>query len=473
MLSFSSYTTPAGLHSIGNRLLMTALFALLAALAYTIWAFDEAIVFAPLLLIAIPLIAYLFANPLANTAVVLFGFVALTDYSEGLQVTEIIYGLYLFGFLAHWYFMRLFVYRQPFIRTVPDRAIFAFLLLCTAYLPIAFLFNGNVYGIFAEWRALVLLAFYFPVKETVREHRNGAAIVLTAIAFVGLFVAVRNLINYREMLLSATQLWQIARGRISTNDNLLMIASITGLVMLVFARRRHHQLVALAAFVMYFSGLILTQSRGYWLAFLVGAGIVWLVVDRRTKRRMFLLTAGGGIALLVVGLVFLQDYVALVYTGLIERIVSLKSAASADISLVNRFRETAAVWHKIVRNPILGYGMGVSYEFFDITRGASETDAFVHNGYVSLWYKYGLLGLGLMLTAWLGSIVRGIRAFSVRTGPPAVRLAGLIAASALSAFMLSCITSNPFFLNDTLFAFAILMGASSGALDRVNTLSMS
>jgi O-antigen ligase len=246
-----------------------------------------------------------------------------------------------------------------------------------------------------------------------------------------------------------------------------MIASTLGITLLVFARQWTHKTLALGAFALYFSGLLLTQSRGYWLAFLVSAGFLFLNVDRPVRRRMIAYAAGGSLILLVLGFVFLQDYMTLVFGGLIERLLSLKTAASVDISLVNRFRESAAVWDKIVHNPVLGYGMGVSYDFFDITRGTTDTDAFVHNGYLSLWYKYGLLGLVLMVYIWIVSIRNGIRAYRIRPAAPSVRLAGLITASALTAFLLSCNTSNPFFLNDTLFAFALLMGTANGASDRV------
>ncbi len=452
----------------GNYLLQMLLCGGLLLLALTIWMAPESVIYVPAILIAVPIAFYLFAHPLANIAVVLFGFVALTDYTPGLQITEVAYGLYSLTYLAHWFFVRIFLYEAPFLKTAVDKAMFGLLILVTCYIPIAILFGGSGYGIFAEWSAFVLLAFYFPIKDTIASHRHGATIVLAAIGFIGAFVASRNFINYREMLLNATQIWQVARGRISTNDNLLMISSMYGLVLLVFANRSAHKMIALGAFVLFFSGLILTQSRGYWVAFLLGATFMFIIADRRIKRRIIIWGTGGGVALALFAMIFLQEYIALIFSGLLERLVSLRTASSADISLVNRFRETATVWDHIVKNPIMGYGMGVSYDFFDITNGVTETDAFIHNGYISLWYKYGLLGLVLVLFIWLSSIWLGVKAYRFPAASAQVRLAGLIAASALTAFLLSCNTSNPFFLNDTLFAFALLLGTAAGAHERAS-----
>lgn len=446
----------------GDILLYILLAGSLGLILYGAWVAGEDIIFAPVVIVGLVLFGVLFTMPRLNLIVVLAGFVTLTDYNRGFQITEVIYGLYFIAFLTHWFVSRVFITKERFVHTHTDRAVLALLFTVTLYMPVAVVFNGNLYGIFAEWIAFVLLGFYFPVKEEIRSNPRGAYIILCIVGFIGVYIAFRNLLNYRAMLSSATQMWQVARGRIVTNDNLLMVSSLYGLVLFTFARSWKHQIISLGSFALFFSGLILTQSRGYWLAFLVGAGCMFFLIDYQHKKRLILVTLGGVLFLVVIAFVFLQDIFILVTSGLAERLLSLQTATTADISLVNRFRETAAVWEHIRVNPILGHGMGVGYDFFDITNGVTETDAFVHNGYVSLWYKYGLIGLGLVLFFWFRSIWSGIKAFKTRAASPSVRLAGLFGAITLSAFLLSTITSSPFFLNDTLFAFGLLLGTAEG-----------
>ena len=450
----------------GDLLLYTFLVGSILIILYTAWTFAEGIIYFPVVVAGAVAFAFLFSNPRLNLIVVLLGFVSLTDYNRGFQIIEVLYGLYFVTFLANWFIGRLFITREPFVRTATDRAVLLLLIAVTCYIPIAVVFNGNIYGIFAEWIAFVLLSFYFPIKEEIRTNPKGALIILCIIGFIGTYIALRNLLNYRTMLSSATQMWQVARGRVVTNDNILMLSSLYGLVLFTFAQKWRHQVLTLGAFILFFSGLILTQSRGYWIAFLLGAGFMFLLLDSTHKKRLILITIGGSASLTLLAFIFLQDIFLLVTSGLAERLLSLQTATTADISLVNRFRETSAVWEHIRVNPILGYGMGVGYDFFDITNGVTETDAFVHNGYVSVWFKYGIIGLGLLLFSWFRSIYNGARAFKMKPAAPAVRLAGLFGATALTAFLLSTITSSPFFLNDTLFAFGLLLGTAEGAYQR-------
>jgi O-antigen ligase len=110
--------------------------------------------------------------------------------------------------------------------------------------------------------------------------------------------------------------------------------------------------------------------------------------------------------------------------------------------------------------------MGVPYTFYDIAHASTDQDAFVHNGYVGLWYKFGLWGLGMMLFFWARSIWRGIQAFRLSDASYWVRMAGLAAGISLVAFTLSALTSNPFYLKDSIFVFGLLASIAAGSYHR-------
>lgn len=417
-------------------------------------------------LVALPGVVYLFKRPTLNLFIVLVGFVVVADNEAGFQFREILYGLYLYSLLAHWYVTRCFFYRERFLLTPEDKALFLFLLLLPFTIPLTILFNGSLVGAASEFFSLSLLALYFPLKETCARYRHGPQALLLVVVCIGVLVAMRNMMNYQQMLSNVTQAWQVATGRVVTNDNLLMVTSLFSLTLLIYARRWWSFGIMLGCFLLCFAGLLLTQSRGYWLAFLLGALAMFFLIEARYRKRMLLLGGLGLAALIGIGFAFFGAYMDLLLGGLMDRFTSVGSAASTDVSLINRFREAKTVMGHVVKNPVLGYGMGVSYTFYDIAHQATDYDALVHNGYVGLWYKFGLWGLGLMLFFWARTIWRGVQAFLMKQGSSWMRLCGLTGALSLIAFTLSTITSNPFFLKDSLFIFSVAAGLAGGAYQR-------
>jgi hypothetical protein len=115
---------------------------------------------------------------------------------------------------------------------------------------------------------------------------------------------------------------------------------------------------------------------------------------------------------------------------------------------------------------VIGHGMGVEYGFFDIIFDFTRRKAFVHNGYMALWFKFGLWGLGLMVFVWVRSAWRGAQVFRLAHADRLYKMAGLGVSISLAAFMLSSITANPFFLNDTTYLFGLLMGLAGGLYQR-------
>src|SRR5690606_27464777 len=117
-----------------------------------------------------------------------------------------------------------------------------------------------------------------------------------------------------------------------------------------------------------------------------------------------------------------------------ERLATLGSAATNDISLYNRFRESGVVLDLIAKNPIVGHGAGVGYLFFEIGRSGTDTDSFVHNGFLGVWYKWGIWGLIALVYFWLSTIKVGLRGILLRTISPLRRIAIAGATASLVAY---------------------------------------
>lgn len=387
----------------------------------------------------------------------------IVDYEEGLQVEEIFYGLYYLAFLLHWYITRLFFYKDSILETASEKALALFLVLMTLSGLVGLLFDAEPGAALAEWISLSMFAFYFPVKEACTRYRRGIQVVIAVIIWIGLFVAIRNLLNYQEVLLGATQAWQVAKGRVNANDILLMVSSLVTLVLLILAERTRTNLLLLALFLFFFGSLVLTQSRGYWLAFALGALVLFAFVEGRYRKRLFMLGTIGVLGVVPLGLLLLDDYFMLVLGGLLDRFASLQSATTNDISLVNRFLESRTAWTWIERNPILGYGLGARFQYFDLIYQHTRDTTFIHNGYLALWFKFGLWGVVLVMFFWLGTVWRGLQAVKSARVASWPRRAALGATICLVALMLSALTSNPFHQNDPPFIIALLTGLIAGS----------
>ena len=450
-----------------GRLILGGSYGLgLLILIFLTWKAPELLPFLPVLLLAGVAAWYVFHHPLLNLCLILAGFSLIAVRQEGFQITEILYGLYFLGYLTHWFITRLFLYKDHIFRESEDTALFVFLLGVTLTIPISVLFGASVNNIVSEWVALIMLLIYFPIKEACVRYQKGPKAILFALAWVGIFVAVRNVLMYRQGLSDAEFAWQITTGRVSMNDHLLMAASLITFAFLSFTRRLRDSAPLIVLFLLFFIGLIFTQSRGFWVAFLFGIGVMFLMIDNQARRRIVLLGMAGLTIVLTVGLIFFRDYIALIAFGLVDRFVSLGAATSKDLSLVNRFGESVAVWDHIVQNPIVGHGMGVPYSYYDLAHQATDKEAFTHNGYFSLWYKFGIWGLSLVIFAWARITWHGFQAFWSKRTSLLVRVTGLGMATCLIASTLPTLTSNPFFLLDTTFTMGTLFGLASGAFQR-------
>ena len=446
----------------GAFILWSAFGFILLLLLYLTWAAYWILPFVPIVLLAPAAAFYLFKRPLLNLAVVLSGFSLIVGFKAGLQAEEILYGLYYLSFLGYWFFTRSYLQRQVICNRPEERTLLIFLVLVTLTVPLSVAFDGWPDMIFGEWLSFTMLGFYWPIKEAIEKDERGLKVVVGSLIVVGLFVLVRNLLEYQSDLSNAEQLWQIASSRAITNESLLMIPAFFCIVLYLRTRSFPGRMLLLATVLGMFAGLILTQSRAYWVTFFLGTGFIFMFVSGKDKIRILSVGIVSAVGIGTLAYVILGDYLMLVLSGLLDRFLTLQSAVSNDVSLINRFLETQGVWEHIKVNPILGYGMGVPYRFYNITFEYSEIKTFVHNGYVALLFKFGVWGLGMMLFMMVRFFVTAFQNWKKRHDQLLPRLISLSVAAGLLALSVNATTANPFYQNDLMFIYASLWGIAGG-----------
>ena len=400
-----------------------------------------------------------------NVYFILTAFVLIAEFEAGIQPQEVIYAAGLLGFFIVWYSNHLIIQRRKLLTNSTDKVIFLFVMFAFASASWSYLLGSGLSDIVNECVVMMMFGFYYPVKHTVADTDKAATRLIYVVCWIGFFVFVRNIFHYQQGLANADQLYQIASGRVSTNEALQLFPAIGALVGLVYSASRKQFLLTGFAFSCFFTGLVITQSRGYWLAFVVASVALFVIANRQIRYKMLSLALAGGLVIALAGYLFSPTIAILILEGLIDRVASLGKAFTGDISFVNRVYDSKTVWSYITHNPILGYGIGASYSYFNLIDDATRNWAFVHNGYIGVWFKYGIVGLASILYVWLRSIRSGIRHFRSQQ-LSVTSLLVLISTLCLIALAVVANTSNPFLKEDTTMMFALLTGFISGASDR-------
>ena len=92
---------------------------------------------------------------------------------------------------------------------------------------------------------------------------------------------------------------------------------------------------------------------------------------------------------------------------------------------------------------LIGYGLGVEFQYYETGSRSVVTIAYAHNIVLDLWLRLGLIGLVLFAVAFLASLIDGVRVWRRHTDPRTAALAlalvavlcGLMATAFLEPFL--------------------------------------
>ncbi len=140
--------------------------------------------------------------------------------------------------------------------------------------------------------------------------------------------------------------------------------------------------------------LFVSFGRALWVVTALLSLVAAAMLGRRALLH-FALTGGivGGIVVAVLA-VFQPD----VLTGIVNRMTSLRNEGGASTSFGWRLTENYFAMPKILSNLWIGLGLGAEYKprFVEL-RYFSEQTRYIHNGYLYVLLKMGLIGLVLYL----------------------------------------------------------------------------
>ena len=174
------------------------------------------------------------------------------------------------------------------------------------------------------------------------------------------------------------------------------VAFVPALIMAIRGNTKNRQLVSMITiFLLIVSGLILSVSMSGLLAVLMSLA-VWLFLARSTLKNITL--ASVVIILIFVIVNFQSKYL---YLSIATRLRDIFVDGIHITTLISRFETYSAAWDSILKNPLVGVGIGSN-------SGVTETGQIVHNILLSSWFEAGLFGFLGMLMILFSIFMTGI-----------------------------------------------------------------
>ncbi len=375
--------------------------------------------------------------------------------SEEISLVEVAFGMYLVIFIATWAFRKALLQGRPLLVFRRDYWLVTFLGLCVLSIIPTIITGNSALGWFRNLVPFATLALYFPASEIFPDSRKRNLILLSfmTLAFA---VGIQNILNYRQNLLEAAYYWQVASARQVSNEPLFLTVIIIVTGMFMYTRSRMFKGTALGLLLFFGLAMLVTFSRGYWVASVLGVGLVFWFIDVRRKLRFLVLAFVFGVVIFVSLVALFGDITPYLTQSLAQRAGSI-AKAQTDISIVNRLAESEAIWEKIYKNPIVGYGLGAKFSFFDVIRLTTRRTDYAHNVYLYFWFKLGILGL-ISFIAFYALYIRGSYRLFRETPPSAEKGLAVGLVALLLAMIPLSLTSPQFLQKDSLLIITLVCG---------------
>lgn len=389
---------------------------------------------------------------------------AIGSNDSSVRLWQIAFGVLLVGYVVAW-FGTAVVGGRRFVRDGADVALIVYLLLsATLWAGLGLAGTGWGEDVRADLSLLPVVALFFPAREVCIRASRGPHLLTAALLTMGLVATGRSAWLLYGVVTGATELYEVVDVRASSGEIQILGALPLALLLGASVRRRGGWLLALSAALL--GGLILSKSRGPWAAAVLAlaAAMALLPADRRAR-------VAGTTALAVASLVaaawlVLGPRLALIGAGLVRRLASFSTAATQDVSIINRYAEASATWQSILEGPVLGHGWGAPVIRYDWIAKGTYTWTFVHNGYLWLWHHTGAAGLLLMVGVLVAALVRGVGVARDERERPTHRVMAAAATGSLVAFLILVLPSNPFAVLDQMLVLTLTLALLSGLSHR-------
>jgi O-antigen ligase len=245
----------------------------------------------------------------------------------------------------------------------------------------------NIVGWFGLLIAIDLLAQDFHQFDS---YLRRFAVVVALLMIIQTFFGVQLLFSDRGAEALSERFDNVIRSSAGPANFLIGYAIYYSIGRIALSKTNMHWVAALIILTL---GLAATFTRGAWLALIIGLVVFLLMTRRNHIISSNFVVLGFIVFVFFTGFLFANPDLAGV---LVDRIASVTEEGEQGTSVGFRLDENSQAIDSILENPFLGVGIGGEYKKFTGTRGTDilfGEFTYIHNSYLGLAVKFGILGL--------------------------------------------------------------------------------
>jgi O-antigen ligase len=335
-----------------------------------------------------------------------------------------------------------------------DMSMVVFTILLYVSIGTGFIYSGSMIKPINEALYFYSAVFFYFVYKYYFSDAQFRRWFFAALLFVFLFVIIRTYFAYYTAMISVVAEWEFNFVRGAGNENILLFGAICVLSFLLHLKQATYKYLLSILLVFTLGAIIATLTRGLWVVTLFSFGLIYLLVQGAERKKFITILISTLSLILLAGAIY-WDFTLFVFELLSLRFSSI-GTGTQDISLLERVLETKAVFDMILTNPIAGYGLGSEYLRHNLLmQNTMGYTFYIHNGYLAVWFKFGLFGL-LTLLAYCGFLFhRGYRMYK-HSSTFFDRVVGLVTVVYLTAATVLNITTPVFLSFEGMFVLILL-----------------
>jgi O-antigen ligase len=311
----------------------------------------------------------------------------LNTSSEGLSVLDVLTGVFYLGSLSLWFFRAKFVYHKNIIRNFADILILIFFSFAFVFwIPLSLLSGVELLNILREIIIFSLILLYFPFRDEFKTKDDLKDLLLVvAISIIGItFISL--IISYKK-LHSIEFVFQLGGG-VRTNQFLGGVSVIFSIILFYIHRGKKAKILITSVLFLSMVSLIISISRIYWFGTMLGFLIATIFISGKERFKIYF-TAFAIFATIILSVVLYFGKTSELILGFFQKRLSSSQGYKKDISFLARIQEYEAVWEHIKEFPLGGNGISKEYSYYNLISQTNWHVTFVHNGYISLVYRFG------------------------------------------------------------------------------------